>query len=209
MIHVVNKRTKPENIAKRYPGAVVLDVTSTSNIESAQMLSPYYPHGNIPIPFSGEERAMCVEGIWQGLKVFETEDVNLVSFRNDTMKNIKRSIRKHGKLRGHRKGIEGEELLCYFDARMQIYLPSYKWVLDNVPQVKQVIDGIKAKIENKNVNIVLLDYNTNTDYRDLTKPLSHAGLLKLYIEGNFPNIECYEPLTEEKKGLTQPGLPIS
>ena len=33
---------------------------------------------------------MCVEAIWQGLKVFETADVDVNMFANDTMKNISR-----------------------------------------------------------------------------------------------------------------------
>ena len=32
-------------------------------------LSPFYPHGGIPIPFSGSVTSQSVEGIWQGLKV--------------------------------------------------------------------------------------------------------------------------------------------
>jgi hypothetical protein len=31
-----------------------------------------------------------------------------------------------------------------------------------------------------------LDYNTNTEFRDISLPLSHAGLVKLYIEDNYP-----------------------
>jgi hypothetical protein len=34
--------------------------------------------------------------------------------------------------------------------------------------------------------VILLDYETNTDIDDLSKPLSHAGLVKRYIEGNWP-----------------------
>ena len=35
-------------------------------------------------------------------------------------------------------------------------------------------------------NILLLDYETNTDVWDPSKPLSHAGLIKAYIEGTYP-----------------------
>lgn len=34
-------------------------------------------------------KAVSVEGIWQGLKVFEKEDISFSTFENDTMKNIK------------------------------------------------------------------------------------------------------------------------
>lgn len=190
MIFVVNKKRKEENIINDYPGAIILDITSRSAY--AQKLSPFYPHGGIPIPFSDGMTAMCVEGIWQGLKVFENEDVCFDSFRNNTMKNLKRTVRRLGLPKGHRKGVHGSELLDYLSARILIYLPTYKWVLDNVPEVQSIVAKIKAKSEEK--DIVLLDYNTNLDFRNLSTPLSHAGLVKLYIEGQYP-----EPNLDELK----------
>lgn len=191
MIYVVNKKRKQENILKDYPGAIILDITSKSAY--AQKLSPFYPHGNIPIPFSEGATAMSVEGIWQGLKVFEHEDVCMESFTNDTMKNLKRTVRRLGYPRGHRKGIHGMELLDYLSARILIYLPSYEWVLDNVPEVRNIVERIKKKSEE--ADIVLLDYNTNLDYRNLKTPLSHAGLVKLYIEGKYPHPNLEEELS--------------
>ncbi|WP_286437690.1 hypothetical protein [Bacteroides acidifaciens] len=190
MIYVVNKKRKEENIKKEYPGAIILDITSKSAY--AQKLSPFYPHGGIPIPFSEGMTAMCVEGIWQGLKVFEHEDVNLESFTNATMKNLKRTVRRLGYPRGHRKGVYGTELLDYLSARILIYLPTYRWVLDNVPEVRSIVERIKVK--SQETDIVLLDYNTNLDFRNLSTPLSHAGLVKLYIEGKYPEPDLEEEL---------------
>ena len=53
-----------------------------------------YPKNSriIPIPFSECYTAMCVEAIWQDLKVFELVDVDVNMFGNDTMKNIKRTV---------------------------------------------------------------------------------------------------------------------
>ena len=45
----------------------------------------------------------------------------------------------------------------------------------------------------------MLDYNTNTDIRDISKPLSHAGLVKLYIEGNYPSeTDIIKPYTQSE-----------
>jgi hypothetical protein len=128
---------------------------------------------------------MSVEGIWQGLKVFESQDVCLASFENRTMKGLKRTVRMLGKPLGHRKGINGTDLLSYLDARLQIYLPTYKWVLDNIPEVKSLVERIANK--SRETDIVLLDYNTNDNYMNLSAPLSHAALIKLYIEGRYPD----------------------
>lgn len=197
MIYIENKKRKVEKIQGEYPNAVILDITSNSETRYAKILSPFYPHRNIPIPFTEGLKATCVEAIWQGLKVFEDADVDFATFRNDTMCNLKRTVRKYGVPKGHRKGAYGKELLGYFEARMLIYLPTYKWVLDNVPEVHHVIERIKE--QNKVQDIVLLDYNTNIDFRDASKPLSHAGLVKLYIEGRYPDsMDGYKPMSEEE-----------
>lgn len=185
MIYIESKKRKIERIKAQYPGADILDITSSSELSYAKLLSPFYPHGNIPIPFTPNAYAMSVEGIWQGLKVFETCDIDISMFSNDTMKDLKRTVRKYGQPLGHRKGVYSTELLNYFDARMQIYLPSYKWVLDNVPRVHALVERIAERA--KDHDIIFLDYNTNDDFRDLSSPLSHASLVKLYIEGKYPS----------------------
>lgn len=197
MIYIENKKRKIERIEAEYPGAIILDITSSSDTNYAKWLSPFFPHRNIPIPFTEGLTATCVEAVWQGLKVFESQDVDFRTFRNDTMKDLKRTVRKFGKPLGHRKGAYGKELLNYFDARMLIYLPTYKWVLDNVPYVHAVVEKIAEK--SKEQDIVLLDYNTNIDFTDTSKPLSHAGLVKLYIEGRYPSPgDTFVPMTEEE-----------
>ena len=197
MIYIENKKRKIENIQAQYPNADILDITSASTAHYAQILSPFYPHGGIPVPFTPGMYATCVEAIWQGLKVFQNVDVDVEMFKNDTMKGLKRTVRRFGPPLGHRKGVYGKELLNYFDARMQIYLPTYKWVLDNIEEVHHVIMRIAER--SKTHDIVLLDYNTNVEFRDVTSPLSHAGLVKLYIEVRYPREgETYTPMSIEE-----------
>ena len=181
MIVIESKRRKRENILKKYSDAVIADVTSQAT-DGLVKLSPFYPHGGIPVPFSEGYTAMCVEAIWQGLKVFETADVNVNMFANDTMKNIKRTVRRFGKPLGHRKGVKGTELLGYIEARKQIYLPAYKWVLEN--KVVNIIERLREASKTK--TIVLLDYTTNCDIDNPKTPLSHAFLIKAYAEGLYP-----------------------
>lgn len=181
MIVIESKRRKRENILKKYPDAVIADVTSQAT-DGLVKLSPFYPHGDVPVPFSEGYTAMCVEAIWQGLKVFETADVDVNMFANDTMKNIKRTVRRFGKPLGHRKGVKGTELLGYIEARKQIYLPAYKWVLEN--KVANIIERLREASKTK--TIVLLDYTTNCDIDNPKTPLSHAFLIKAYAEGLYP-----------------------
>ncbi len=125
---------------KQYHGAIIADVTSQAT-DGLIKLSPFYPHGGIPVPFSEGYMATCVEAIWQGLKVFESADVDVSLFGNDTMKNLKRTVRRYGKPLGHRKGVHGTELLGYIEARKEIYLPAYRWVLEN--KVADIIERLR------------------------------------------------------------------
>lgn len=177
---VDSRRKSAATLQKLWPGAAIIDVTSKGPVPWVKF-SPFYPHTGIPIPNSPGHHAQSVEGLWQGLKVFEKADIDWDRFNNTTMKGIKRSARSNGAVRGHRFGIRSDELLGYRDARIKIYLPAYKWVLDN--RLTKEVEALKA-IDAETV--VLLDYETNCDIDDLSKPLSHASLVKRFIDGNWP-----------------------
>ena len=194
MIYIENKKKKEKTLVAKYPNAKIVDVTSKATTGLVK-LSPFYPHGDIPIPFSENRKAKSVEGIWQALKVFESADIDEAMFTNDTMKDIKRTVRKYGKPLGHRKGVKGTDLLSYIDARIEIYLPSYLWVLEN--KVSEIIERLKEASQKE--DIVLLDYETNCDVLNPKKPLSHAFLVKAYVEDQYPKAtDLYKELEQRK-----------
>jgi hypothetical protein len=194
MIYIESKKKKEKTLLAKYPNAKIVDVTSKATTALVK-LSPFYPHGDIPIPFSENRKAKSVEGIWQALKVFESAGIDEAMFFNDSMKGIKRTIRKYGRPLGHRKGVNGNELLNYIDARIQIYLPSYLWVLEN--KVSDIIERLKEASQNE--DIVLLDYETNCDVLNPKKPLSHAFLIKAYVEEVYPKaIDLYQELEQRR-----------
>ena len=177
-----DKNGKPIlSLKEKYPDAMIIDVTSKAQDEFVKF-SPFYPIGGIPVPFTEGEHALSVEGIWQGLKVFEDADVDETMFWRKDMKGMKRTTRTYGQCLGHRKGLHGEELLGYIEARKQIYLPCYKWALEN--KLQKLVTAVR--IISKNKPVVLLDYNTNPDVNNPKSALSHASLIKAYIEENYP-----------------------
>jgi hypothetical protein len=180
-IVVDSRRKSAATLSKAHPGAVLIDVTSRGP-EPWVRFSPFFPHGKIPIPFSPGRTAASVEGLWQGLKVFEKADVDPTRFDVVSMSGLKRSVRKFGPVRGHRRGVGGPELLDYLAARYAIYLPSYRYVLEHhlVEQLAE-LSRISAS-----ASVVLLDYETNQSVTDLSKPLSHAGLIRSYLLGSWP-----------------------
>ena len=163
MIQIASKRCKRENLLKRYPGAIIADVTSQAT-DGLVKLSPFYPHGDIPVPFSEGYTAASVEGIWQGLKVFEQEDIDLSLFTNTSMKQLKRTVRKHGSVLGHRKGVHGTTILGYVEAKQLIYIPTYRWMLEH--KAMYIIERLRKASQTK--TIILLDYKwfsvSNTDF---------------------------------------------
>jgi hypothetical protein len=48
MIFIESKKKGSKTLAKLYPNAEIIDVTS-KGIEPFVRLSPFYPHGNIPV----------------------------------------------------------------------------------------------------------------------------------------------------------------
>lgn len=182
MIVIYNRRTSLENIQHQHPHAAIFDMTSRGSHPWIRF-SPFYPHGGIPVPFSLGCESHSVEGIWQGLKVFERADVDPSKFAITTMKNLKRSTRTYGRVLGHRQGIAGDQLLPYVEARYRIYLPTYSWVLEH--SLQDLL--IELKHLEKEKTLVFLDYETNGDIHVVTRPLSHAGLIKLYLEDNWPH----------------------
>lgn len=179
MISVHSRRRKIENIQKEFPDATIIDVTSKGELPFLKF-SPFYPIGKIPVPFSKGVFSASMEGVWQGLKVFEKDGIDPRKFTNTTMKNLKRTVRKFGKPRGHKKGVNGSELLGYIEARKQIYVPTYKWILEN--RLQEEVKQLKIVASKK--HLILLDYETNGDVENYRKPLSHAHLIKMKLEEN-------------------------
>lgn len=180
-IIIESRRKKLANVEKMWPGAEIIDVTSKGT-EPWVRFSPFYPHGGIPIPNTPGETAQSVEGLWQGLKVFEREDIDPGKWSIINMSGIKRGGKRRGAVRGHRFGVASEILLSYREARFRIYLPAYKWVLDN--RLATQVEELRLVAADK--TLVLLDYETNADPKDLSSPLSHAALVKYHLERSWP-----------------------
>lgn len=111
-------------------GVKWIDVSSSGESPIDQ-LSPFFPHGGIPIPGMESKRADSVEGIWQGLKIIRG-NIAPRFFHGGGQKRV-------GKPRGHQFG-ESTRLLGLVEARRKIYIPAYHWMLENCIDVG-IIDG--------------------------------------------------------------------
>ena len=185
-ILIKSKRLGPKKIDMLIDdGFTIVDVTSKSPEAKWRRFSPFYPHEEACLTAlihihthdhddkkGGEGKkdiklSKSVEGLWQGLKVFKHVGIDLTKFEITNMKNIKRSVRKNGPVVGH---LYDGRLIGYVEARKLIYLPAYNKVLDKMKD--ELRDLMRFN------KLVLIDYSTNEDIDDVTKPLSHASIIK-------------------------------
>jgi hypothetical protein len=180
---VARRSTPPARLYRRWgKQAVILDVTSRGSFPW-QRASPLWPHGSIPVPHSPSYTSHSAEGIWQGLKVLlDGRDVDTSRFAIATMRGLKR----RGRVCGHREGVDGQRLLSYVEARRTIYLPTYQWVIEHALQEEL---GTLIRLRAGGLTLVLLDYTTNGSIENESEPLSHAMLLKHYIDAHW-RIPC-------------------
>ena len=69
MIIIESKRKRPATILKKYPDAILADVTSGAK-DGLVKLSPFYPHGGIPVPFSeGPFKSVVSDGNIENIQV--------------------------------------------------------------------------------------------------------------------------------------------
>ena len=72
-------------------------------------------------------------------------------------------------------------LLGYVQAREQIYVPAYTFVIESPKVHSKLVELAHLASDSK---IVLLDYFVNDDVKNVAQPLSHAGLIRKYLLEN-------------------------
>ena len=169
--HVCSRRKRMHTLEKEFPGAAIIDLTSKADLPWRKF-SPFYPHQNVPIPVWQGRTGACVEAIWQALKVFEQAGVDEAMLDNDSMKNLKRTVRRFGRCQGHQH-VDEDRLLPYIEARKTIYLPAYNWVLeqwnsDTLPATFEPFSLEEVSAARKNILADPLRYRIENwkDYSD-------------------------------------------
>lgn len=164
-------RAPQEATCLKREGKRVVDVSSRAS-PPYNYLSPFYPHGNIPVPGLPEEVSDSVEGIWQGLKLARG-CINSEFFKGQ---GRKRRCRPEGhKYNG--------EILGYRTARSLIYLPSYRWMVYNCPLAREAaVDLMWLGMKD---DVFLHDVEENGDIEDISSPLAHAAVLAELLNENL------------------------
>ena len=146
-----------ENVDK-YSNVVIVDITGINERNEYCRLSPFYPHGDIPLPNTPNEKAESVNDVWQCLCVKMDESV----------------MWKKGRLI--------DEYWDYVDARKNILIPIYCWMLEN--KAYDIVEYLRVLMEKK--TILIVDRTVNAEIENIKESFSCAFLLKAYIEASWP-----------------------
>ena len=130
MIYIESIYSNITHIKNYYSNPTIINVSPFVHNGYLSSFSPYYPHGNIRVPITPQYTAVSVQAAWQGLKVFENSDVDINTFKIKDFTKVDRTIKQFGKLRGFRKGVNGNIILDLAEARKKLYIPTYRQVLD-------------------------------------------------------------------------------
>ena len=152
-IHVASRRRRPASL-RAVPLAEIIDVTSKAP-EPWVRLSPFYPHGGIPVPYSDGVISQSVEGIWQALKVFKDVDVDPSKLEITTMKALKRTVAATAPSRATAPACTATA--CSPTRRPPPDLPARPTAGPRKPRSRP-----DRATTHKN-DVVLLDYTTNAD----------------------------------------------
>ena len=190
-IFIANRRRQPKSLQEEFGDIPVFDVTFAGGDPLLSTLSPMYPHGDLPVPYSERTlTANSLEAIWQGLKVFEHEGARLdaAALSKSGDKNIKRpSTEKRGRVLGHQQGLHTDRpLLSLIDARSFIYAPLYRWQLQH--HCHDALAQLNKALAQS--DIVLLEAGNESNICDVFAPMVHSALLRLFLLGQYP--ECGE-----------------
>jgi hypothetical protein len=159
------------DVAKLPEGAVAHDVSSRAKPPLVK-LSPFYPHGAIPVPGLPGTTSDSVEGVWQGLKIIDG--------RTDATFFTGKGKKRRGRPTGH--SLAGE-VLGYVDARRRIYIPVYEhmWRECIGRDVRRILfDRARAGVVQ-----YFYDFDRNADVDDPSSPLSHASILVRLLDEEY------------------------
>jgi len=159
------------DVTKLPAGAVSWDVSSRARPPLVK-LSPFYPHGLIPVPGMTGCFSDSVEGIWQGLKVIDGKiDESYFSGKGR---------KRRGTPEGHKFG---ERLLSYIEARRLIYVQSYEymWSMCVGEDIRRFLFDRAQRGETQ----YFFDFESNGDVTDPSKPLAHSSVLVRLLAEEF------------------------
>jgi hypothetical protein len=156
-------------------GSLVYDVSSYAEYPYCT-LSPFWPHGGIPVPGLPGTTSDSVEGIWQGLKLIGGK----IAVRYFSGQGSKRG----GVPRGHQYG---DRLLKIVEAREKIYRVAYEWMLTRRADAELIAGFINQS--KAGVAQYFHDMSNNGRIGEPNEGWAHAAVLVQYLNRRSGELE--------------------
>lgn len=133
---------------------LVIDMTSASKVGTFRKFSPTYIHEQgIPVPGMKDTRAMSIKGIYEGLKEFQHEGIDLSRFCTRNQRRL--PGRTRGLLLGH--SYMGERLEDPEAVWLFVLEPSLRYKLDNYLELEMYF--LKQLVAEGNTLVLVVDKN--------------------------------------------------
>ena len=163
-------RVQIKDLHSADPAAVFYDTSTNAPmahdynfVVDAREFSPFTQYGKIPVP-GFNDYSDSVEGIWQGLKIIKGK-IDASYFRGKGRK-------RYGRPSGH---LYNGKKTDYFSARKSIYVPAYKFMIEErVPKesLEKIIAAAKSGVKQ-----YFFDVDTNPNINCLKSPVAHSAIL--------------------------------
>ena len=162
-------------------GAVVHDVSSYGEHPFCT-LSPFWPHGGIPVPGMPGATSDSVEGIWQGLKV--------IGGKTAPRYFAGQGHKRGGVPRGYQYG---DKLLKIVEAREKVYRVAYEWMLEHRADPVLIAGFLDQAFAG--VTQCFHDVSNNGSIADADEGWAHAAVLVQYL-----NRRCRDRAEKSRPG---------
>ncbi len=133
----------------------------------------------IPVPGLEEKISHSVEGIWQGLK--------FINGKSDHRLFDIIAQKREGEITGYQYG---QKVLDEMEARWRIFIPAYKFYLDQFAPQK-AIDSLLV-FQQQGKKVFVYDSESNDDISN-PEPYAHAAALATYL-----NLKIFNKTVDEK-----------
>lgn len=164
-------RLKPFLARTDLPANVIAIDVSAKAPDGWGVLAASFDHGDLRVPGHPNAVARTVDGVWEALKRFQAEGEDLALLESPKPRK-RRATEATGALLGH--VYDGKVIDEEAEARRQIYLPAYHWMVKNAPAAKAKFEELLELARTNTVH--LYDGTENGNIYD-PRALSHAALL--------------------------------
>jgi len=197
-----SRKTPLDDLRNKFGKIEVIDVSPAGHYNK---LHPAWPITSVDLPGADKDsaaKASSVQGLYEGLRLFENEKkISLNVLLCDNMKIHRSQTKTTGEIIGYRFGLkETAEVIDELKARYYLFIKPYEEMLSRKEQ-KALLETLKEKLDSDpNLRLVLVDAKIpNPDWKNLEQDISHCPLIRDMLSKKWPKWEEPEKGDDEEE----------